>query len=72
VVADAKAAEAHAAATATLGELVPKYLEAYGDEMRVNSGGKLVKNQRLENGHCVGGARQVGPSGSSLPACSPP
>jgi integrase len=33
VVADAKAAEAKAAATATLGELVPKYLEAYEDEV---------------------------------------
>jgi hypothetical protein len=34
VVADAKAAEAKAAATATFGELVPKYLEAYEDEVR--------------------------------------
>jgi len=38
----------------------------------VSSGGKLVKNQRFENGHWVSWDRMVRPSGSSLPPCSPP
>jgi hypothetical protein len=38
----------------------------------VNSGDKLVKSQRFENGHCVGWDGMVRPRGSSLPACSPP
>src|SRR5262245_13898464 len=38
----------------------------------VSSGEKFVKNQRFENGHCVGWDRVVRARGSSMPACSPP
>jgi hypothetical protein len=38
----------------------------------VNSGDKLVENQRFDNGHWVGWDGMVRPRGSSLPACSPP